>query len=281
MRNVHRSTTKAACALTLLWGTAGHATPVIEDAQDAAQTALLAEIASVLTVDVVGQAKEAFEVAQETASLLRKATEVIVDFQYLATNPETIFDDAQAGFGMSFPELEAIANDVEAARANLAGERAGDPRSLFDLMSHARQTKQGVYQTLMAFDNAVDGHLTTYLEQYKQNAKFKEMTQDIVQEASRDHSPNEAIVISARANALSAQANRETADAALEQTRVAQQQYVNQRKRELAEEVAKEEHAKALEDSMPADETIDGLESAREMANPRTPSRQRVGTGLQ
>lgn len=219
-----------------------------------------------ITVDqLLTKTGQAIEVAQETAGLLRSASEVVVDFQYLSTNPNQIFDDAQAGFGASFPELQAIARDVEVARSNLAGERAGDPRTLFDLMAHARQTSQGTYQTLIAFDNLADGQLSGYLRNVELLKETAKAAQDIRQEAETQMNAQKAAVVAARAAAISATAESQSAAANLETSRVLQQQYVNERRDRAAKELSKEENAKDLDAVMPADESVDGLKMLRQL----------------
>jgi len=170
-----------------------------------------------------------------------------------------------AGFGASFPELEAIARDVEATRANLAGERAGEPRHLFQLMAHARQTSQGTYQTLMAYDNLSDGHLGAYLQNVELLRATAKAAQDVRQEASLQMNAQKAAIVAARAAAISATAESQSAAANLETSRVMQQRYVNERRDRLGKELAKEEHANDLDAVMPTDETVDGVELIRRL----------------
>lgn len=269
MTRVLRITTATAASVGLLLASPAKAITILGTGVNAEEVAALVGILTqstqtAITVDqLLTKTQQSIEVAQETAGLLRAASEVVVDFQYLSTNPNQIFDDAQASFGASFPELEAIARDVETARANLAGERAGDPRTTFDLIAHARQTTQGSYQTLMAFDNLGDGQLTAYLRNVELLKETAKAAQDLRQEAEGQINAQKAAIIAARAAAVSATAESQSASANLETSRVLQQQYVNERRDRAAKELAKEENGKDLNAVMPADETVDGLKMLR------------------
>lgn len=266
-----RLTTVCACGTALLVASPGHAFQVLGTGVNVEEVAALAGILTqstqtAITVDqLLTKTGQAIDVAQETAGLLRSASEVVVDFQYLSTSPNQIFDDAQAGFGASFPELQAIARDVEVARSNLAGERAGDPRTLFDLMARARQTSQGTYQTLIAFDNLADGQLSAYLRNVELLKETAKAAQDIRQEAETQMNAQKAAIVAARAAAISATAESQSAAANLETSRVLQQQYVNDRRDRAAKELSKEENAKDLDAVMPADEGVDGLKMLRQL----------------
>ena len=257
--------------LTLLLANPSRALTILGTGVNAEEVAALVGILTqstqtAITVDqILTKTGESIEAARETAGLLRSISEVVVDFQYLTTNPDQIFDDAMAGFGASFPELEAIARDVEATRANLAGERAGEPRHLFHLMAHARQTSQGTYQTLMAYDNLSDGHLNAYLQNVELLRATAKAAQDVRQEAMLQMNAQKAAIVAARAAAISATAESQSAAANLEMSRVLQQRYVNERRDRLGKELAKEEHAKDLDAVMPADESVDGLEMIRRL----------------
>jgi len=253
--------------------TPAHAIQILGTGVNAEEVAVLAGIltqssSTAVTIDsVLTKTGEAVVAAQETSNFLRQASEVVVDFQYLTTaNPEEIYNEAAAGFGISFPELQAIADDVEVTRSNLVGERAGEPRTVFQLLTHSRQTALGSYHSLIAYDNMADGHMSSYMKEIEARKKLQELTNDVGLEAlTTDYNANRAAIISARASALTARAARQSADTALEQTRIMQQEYVNDRRDRAAKEFAKDEAAKDLESIAPADETIDGLKLIREM----------------
>ena len=269
MTRVLRLTAVTAASAGLLLSSPAQAITVLGTGVNVEEVAALTGIltqstsTAVTVSDLLTKTEKSIEVAQETAGLLRAASEVVVDFQYLSTNPNQIFDDAQASFGASFPELEAIARDVETARSNLAGERAGDPRTTFDLIAHARQTTQGSYQTLIAFDNLADGQLTAYLKNVALLRETAKAALDLRQEAEGQINAQRAAIIAARAAAMSATAESQSAAANLETSRVLQQQYVNERRDRAAKELAKEENAKDLNAVMPADESVDGLKMLR------------------
>jgi hypothetical protein len=265
-----RLTTAAGLSMVLLAGPA-RAITVLGTGVNAEEVAALAGILTqstqtAITVDsILTKTEKAIEVAEKTSSFARIASEVVVDFTYLTTDPDQIYDDAQAAFGASFPELEAIARDVETARSNLAGERAGEPRTLFDLMSHARQTAQGAYQTVIAYDNLADGQLSGYLKNIQLLQATAKAAQDIRQETQGQYNAQKAAVLAARAAAISASAESQSAASNLETSRVLQQQYVNDRRDRAAKELAKEENAKDLDAVMPADESVDGLKMLRQL----------------
>jgi hypothetical protein len=269
MTRVLRFTAATVAGVALLLSPPAQAITVLGTGVNAEEVAALVGILTqstqtAITVDqLLTKTQRGIEVAQETASLLRAASEVVVDFQYLSTNPNQIYDDAQASFGASFPELEAIARDVETARSNLAGERAGDPRTVFDLIAHARQTTQGSYQTLIAFDNLADGQLSGYLRNVALLKETAKAAQDLRQEAEGQINAQKAAIIAARAAAVSATAEAQSASANLETSRVLQQQYVNERRDRAAKELAKEKNAKDLDAVIPADESVDGLKMLR------------------
>jgi hypothetical protein len=269
MTRVLRLATASAASLGLLLSSPAKAITILGTGVNAEEVAALVGILTqstqtAITVDqLLTKTQQGIEVAQETASLLRAASEVVVDFQYLSTNPNQIFDDAQASFGASFPELEAIARDVETARSNLAGERAGDPRTVFELIAHARQTTQGSYQTLISFDNLADGHLSGYLRNVALLKETAKAAQDLRQEAEGQINAQKAAIIAARAAAVSATAESQSAAANLETSRILQQQYVNERRDRAAKELAKEKNAKDLDAVVPADESVDGLKLLR------------------
>lgn len=269
MTRILRLTTVAAASGALLLSSPAKAVTILGTGVNAEEVAALVGILTqstqtAITVDqLLTKTQQSIEVAQEAAGLLRTASEVVVDFQYLSTNPNQIFDDAQSAFGASFPELQAIAQDVEIARSNLAGERAGDPRTTFDLIAHARQTSQGSYQTLMAFDNLADGQLSGYLKNVSLLQEGAKAAQDLRQEAELQMNAQKAAVIAARAATLSATAENQSALANLETSRVLQQQYVNERRDRAAKELAKDKNAKDLDAVIPTDESVDGLKMLR------------------
>jgi hypothetical protein len=272
-----RSATVVAAVAVLAFASPGHALMIFGTGVDAESAAGLAALLSqtvgngLTLTDLLTKTQEAIRVAQETAGLLRSASEVVVDIQHISQSPDQLFDEAQASFGASFPELEAISRDVEATRSNLAGEHASDPRGLFDLIAHARQTKQGVYQTLMAYDNLADGQLGEYLRDVKLAQVTAQAAMDLRQATQGPLDTKTATVLTAKAAALSATAEAQSAAAALEMSRVLKQQYVNDRQRETGNELAKAKNANDLAHSMPADESVDGLATLRNVRDANAP----------
>jgi hypothetical protein len=132
-------------------------------------------------------------------------------------------------------------------------------------MSHARQTAQGAYQTVIAYDNLADGQLSGYLKNIQLLQATAKAAQDIRQETQGQYNAQKAAVLAARAAAISASAESQSAASNLETSRVLQQQYVNDRRDRAAKELAKEENAKDLDAVMPADERVDGLKMLRQL----------------
>lgn len=217
----------AVTAASLLMATPASAVVGEENIALAAIAASTAQ--SMLTLgQLVTQAQQAFEVAQLTLKTAREASEVVADVAYLSQNPNEIFDQAQQQFALSFPEIEAMARDAERIQQNLrdAGDPNAKPRTIIDLINHARSTNGNAYQAVMSFNNATYGMLDPYLKQVQMIEQSTNDSNAIRLSANGPLDSKTAAVLTAKATANAASSLNAIASYQLEVARIKQQEYL-------------------------------------------------------
>jgi hypothetical protein len=269
-----RNTLATLAAASVLLASPAQALTVLGNGSDAPElAAVIAPLLSttisngVTLADILARSQESIRVAQQTSDLLRQASEVVVDVRYLAQDPNKIFDDAAGTFGITFPELEAIVRDINTTRANIAGENK-DARTIFSLMRDARAAKTSTYQTLMAYNDLVDGQLDEYVKNMDKQFALSSLGSSLLAQTQDPTAPldtKRAAVLGAQASAVTAVAAAQSASANQEIARVLQHQMVDAEADRAAAAVSRKLHEAELQDSMPANEQVDALEDLRRL----------------